>query len=271
MWMWKGTSIDILIKKFSNDIIACFKTQNRTKNKWAKYWIYSSNIFDIKKHCNPLDFLCEQVQCIQLNHIWIERTDKKAPNQKETNNSNNKNKTTTKIETFIRFNIAIMYDIKFYYYGRCGPPYFPFSFAVYPRLLSTAIVQKKTLFNSRHSRSRVLHIKWSHWCVMCMCMIKNTSSFSHTRFDRAPKLIFRVNFHLLNRPYSIGGGGGVPQLISKNWMRLRFHKFCITSARSQALALIRCWPSVNLWCRNQFQLRTTKIIWFYCNSTIKLQ
>lgn len=86
---------------------------------------------------------------------------------------------------------------------------------------------------------------------------------------RAPKLIFRTDFHLLYRIYS--NSSGVPQLISKNWIRLRFHKFCITSARSRALALIRYWPSVNHWCRNQFQLRTTKIIWFYCNSTIKLQ
>lgn len=168
----KGTSIvDILIKKFSNDIIACFKTQNRTKNKWVKYWIYSSNIFNIKKHCNPLDFLSERVQCIQLNHIWIEKEREKKDESKRNqhqqqsydnnnNNNYNKNKTTTKIETFMRFNIAIMYDIKFYYYGRFGPPFSVLLLRVHPRLLSAwwSRIQKKTLFSSRLSHSRVLHI-----------------------------------------------------------------------------------------------------------------
>lgn len=206
--------------------------------------------------------------------LYLNRANgKKALNQKETNN-NNKNKTTTKIETFIRFNIAIMYDIKFYYYRRYGPSHSPFTFAVYPRLLSVAIVQKKPFFNSRHShsRSRVLHIKWSHGCVMCILVwwkilqifpyLFRVPCFEHPNWYSKWISIYSI-FHRRWRCSAIDQQKLNPIAVSQ----VLHHKCALT----QALALIRYWPSVNHWCRNQFQLRTTKIIWFYCNSTIKLQ
>lgn len=105
--------------------------------------------------------------------LYLNRANgKKALNQKETNNNNNKNKTTTKIETFIRFNIAIMYDIKFYYYRRYGPSHSPFTFAVYPRLLSVAIVQKKNPFLTldTHTHAQESFISNGHMGALCAYM-----------------------------------------------------------------------------------------------------